>query len=179
MKVKAILDFLIFKCNKMMKKQIYKLCIIASIGLASCGNAQNGSQNNMLGNRIGSVLRNSSILGNLNGYSTLNRLQNRMATIQFQNVTVTDWQQIGNKKVASGVKATFPTNVLSAGVSLQGFTASFGKSDYNLKDVGAYITNTSYLGTEVQFDATVELDDESNHNIQDATLQALIIANCE
>ena len=99
-----------------------------------------------------------------------------MATVEFRNVTVTTWEDGGEgKKVASNIKTSFSTNVMSAIVTLQGFNAAYS-TDYNVKNVGTSISNVSYNGSDVYFDAEVQLYDTA-HNPANASLQAVLIVN--
>jgi len=83
-----------------------------------------------------------------------------MATTQFQSVTLQSFQgpDSSGTMTANG-SATFPTNVTAAGVTLQEFGASFGKTDHHVKSLSASITNVQFIGTKVSFDAAVQLID--------------------
>jgi hypothetical protein len=105
-----------------------------------------------------------------------------MATVQFRIVDVPFGSSVSaNGTITADAQASFSTNVISAGVAIQGWTLSYGKDDNWVKDAGANIYNVQTSGTSVLFTASLQLIDDSGNKLNpaDVSLTALVIAYLE
>lgn len=106
-----------------------------------------------------------------------------MATTYFHtySITASDFTSSSGKTLyTSTLEYTFPTNILSAGVSIQKFNAATGDSTQPIGAVGAGVEAVQYSGSTITYKGYLNLQSHTNKlKASDCALDILICANCE